>query len=180
MRYGVAIGRGDLYEPGTYTIRAQGRMAALDPTRNMIKREPEIYAQLRVASSPAPRTRWVRARFTSPGRPQSYLRIHGTRFPTSIGSRASSGCVRMVMAHINGLYPPVHQVRPPISLAGRQRDGDKLVCCPPAILMVRPVLRCRFGCHSRPAAAPASFRPDLRGSTNSSHHGRGAPWSGPG
>ena len=36
-----------------------------------------------------------------------YLRIHGTPSPRSIGGRASSGCVRMVMAHINDLYPNV-------------------------------------------------------------------------
>jgi lipoprotein-anchoring transpeptidase ErfK/SrfK len=35
------------------------------------------------------------------------LRIHGTPFPTSVGGRATSGCVRMVMAHINGLYEEV-------------------------------------------------------------------------
>ncbi|WP_156127952.1 L,D-transpeptidase, partial [Pseudooceanicola atlanticus] len=35
------------------------------------------------------------------------LRIHGTPSPRSIGGRASSGCVRMVMAHINDLYPNV-------------------------------------------------------------------------
>ncbi|MGR3491501.1 MAG: L,D-transpeptidase, partial [Shimia sp.] len=33
--------------------------------------------------------------------------IHGTPLPWSIGGRASSGCVRMVMAHIIDLYPKV-------------------------------------------------------------------------
>ena len=37
----------------------------------------------------------------------TYLRIHGTPQPQSIGGRASSGCVRMIMAHINQLYPNV-------------------------------------------------------------------------
>ena len=37
----------------------------------------------------------------------TYLRIHGTPYPRSIGGRASSGCVRMVMAHIKDLYPNV-------------------------------------------------------------------------
>ena len=41
------------------------------------------------------------------GSRDTYLRIHGSPHPTSIGGRASSGCVRMVMAHINDLYPNV-------------------------------------------------------------------------
>lgn len=45
MRYGVAIGRGDLYEAGTYTIRRKVEWPHWTPTRNMIKREPELYAK---------------------------------------------------------------------------------------------------------------------------------------
>ena len=73
MRYGVAIAKGDLYEPGTYTIRRKGS----------------------------------RALYLFVGDRDTYLRIHGTPSPRSIGGRASSGCVRMVMAHINDLYPNV-------------------------------------------------------------------------
>ena len=38
MRYGVAIGRGDLYEPGTYTIKRKAEWPHWTPTRNMIRR----------------------------------------------------------------------------------------------------------------------------------------------
>ena len=48
-----------------------------------------------------------RALYLYVGNRDTYLRIHGTPSPRSIGSRASSGCVRMVMAHINDLYPTV-------------------------------------------------------------------------
>jgi lipoprotein-anchoring transpeptidase ErfK/SrfK len=41
------------------------------------------------------------------GSRDTYLRIHGTFEPRSIGGRASSGCVRMIMAHINDLYRDV-------------------------------------------------------------------------
>ena len=108
MRYGVAIGRGDLYEPGTYTIKRKVEWPHWTPTRNMIKREPEIYAQFEGGVEPGPQNALgSRALYLYLGDRDTYLRIHGTPFPTSIGSRASSGCVRMVMAHINGLYPRV-------------------------------------------------------------------------
>ena len=55
MRYGVAIGRGDLYEPGTYTIKRKAEWPHWTPTRNMIEREPEVYAQYENGMEPGPR-----------------------------------------------------------------------------------------------------------------------------
>ncbi len=108
MRYGVAIGRGDLYEPGTYKIKRKVEWPHWTPTQNMIKREPEIYGQFADGMEPGPQNALgSRALYLYVGDRDTYLRIHGTPFPTSIGSRASSGCVRMVMAHINELYPRV-------------------------------------------------------------------------
>lgn len=108
MRYGVAIGRGDLYEPGIYTIQRKVEWPHWTPTQNMIEREPEIYAQFEGGVEPGPENALgSRAMYLYVGDRDTYLRIHGTPFPQSIGSRASSGCVRMVMAHINSLYPRV-------------------------------------------------------------------------
>ena len=57
---------------------------------------------------PGQKTRWGRVRCISmSGNRDTYLRIHGTPAPRSIGTRASSGCVRMVMPHINTLYDQV-------------------------------------------------------------------------
>lgn len=107
-RYGVAIGRGDLYEPGTYTIRRKVEWPHWTPTPQMIKREPELYAQFANGMEPGPQNALgSRALYLYTGNRDTYLRIHGTPYPRSIGSRASSGCVRMVMAHIIGLYPRV-------------------------------------------------------------------------
>jgi lipoprotein-anchoring transpeptidase ErfK/SrfK len=108
MRYGVAIGAGDLYEPGTYSIRRKVRWPHWTPTQSMIEREPELYAQYEEGMEPGPSNALgSRALYLYVGSRDTYLRIHGTPYPRSIGSRASSGCVRMVMAHINGLYPRV-------------------------------------------------------------------------
>ena len=108
MRYGVAIGRGDLYEPGTYTIERKVEWPHWTPTQNMIDREPEVYAQYKDGMEPGPENALgSRALYLYVGERDTMLRIHGTPFPRSIGSRASSGCVRMVMPHINSLYPLV-------------------------------------------------------------------------
>lgn len=109
MRYGAAIGRGNLYSPGTYTIRRKAEWPHWQPTSAMIKREPEKYAQYANGGmEPGPgNALGSRALYLYVGSRDSYLRIHGTPAPRSIGTRASSGCVRMVMAHINGLYDKV-------------------------------------------------------------------------
>ncbi|WP_121066514.1 L,D-transpeptidase [Chachezhania antarctica] len=108
MRYGVAIARGNLYEPGTYTIKRKVEWPRWTPTQNMIDRDPSLYAGMADGMDPGPQNPLgSRALYLYVGNRDTYLRIHGTPQPQSIGGRASSGCVRMVMAHINGLYPNV-------------------------------------------------------------------------
>jgi len=108
MRYGVAIARGKLYEPGVYTIKRKVRWPHWQPTQNMIDRDPELYADIADGMEPGPENALgSRALYLFVGDRDTYLRIHGTPQPRSIGGRASSGCVRMVMAHINDLYPNV-------------------------------------------------------------------------
>ncbi len=108
MRYGVAIGRDGLYEPGVYTIRRKAKWPQWTPTPAMIEREPEKYARWEDGMPPGPdNALGSRALYLFVGNRDTYLRIHGTPAPRSIGTRASSGCVRMVMPHINALYEEV-------------------------------------------------------------------------
>ncbi len=108
MRYGVAIGRGNLYEPGVYSINAKRKWPTWRPTDQMIEREPEVFEKDKNGVDGGPSNPLgSRALYLFVGRRDTYLRIHGTPLPRSIGSRASSGCVRMVMAHIIGLYDRV-------------------------------------------------------------------------
>lgn len=108
MRYGVAIGRDGLYEPGVYTIGRKQKWPNWTPTAAMIEREPEKYAQWEDGMPPGPENALgSRALYLYVGNRDTYLRIHGTPAPRSIGTRASSGCVRMVMPHINALYEQV-------------------------------------------------------------------------
>ena len=108
LRYGVAIARGDLYEPGTYTIGAKRKWPTWRPTDDMIERDPGTYEQYADGMNGGPSNPLgSRALYLFDGTRDTYLRIHGTPFPRSIGTRASSGCVRMVMPHIIGLYDKV-------------------------------------------------------------------------
>ncbi len=110
MRYGVAIGRDGLYEPGIYTVQRKAKWPRWRPTDNMIEREPEKYAQWEDGMPPGPdNALGSRALYLFVGNRDTYLRIHGTPAPRSIGTRASSGCVRMVMPHINALYEQVER-----------------------------------------------------------------------
>jgi len=108
MRYGVAIGRDGLYEPGIFTIRRKAKWPSWTPTPDMIRREPETYARYADGMDPGPENALgSRALYLYVGERDTYLRIHGTPLPLSIGSRASSGCVRVVMRHINDLFDQV-------------------------------------------------------------------------
>ena len=108
MRYGVAIAKGNLYEPGVYTIKRKTKWPTWTPTPAMIEREPDQYKQHEDGMNAGPSNPLgSRALYLFVGNRDTYLRIHGSPNPRSIGGRASSGCVRMVMAHINGLYDNV-------------------------------------------------------------------------
>jgi len=107
MRYGVAIAKGNLYEPGTYTIGRKAKWPTWTPTKAMIRRDPQ-YAKYEHGMDAGPRNPLgSRAFYLYTGNRDTMLRIHGSPYPKSVGGRASSGCVRMVMAHINDLYPHV-------------------------------------------------------------------------
>lgn len=108
LRYGVAIAKGDLYEPGKYTIKVKKKWPTWKPTEAMIEREPDKFLQHADGMNGGPSNPLgSRALYLFVGNRDTYLRIHGTPSPRSIGGRASSGCVRMVMRHIIDLYPQV-------------------------------------------------------------------------
>jgi len=75
----------------------------------MIRRDPELYEQHADGMDAGPQNPLgSRALYLFVGNRDTYLRIHGSPNPQSIGGRASSGCVRMIMAHINDLYENVN------------------------------------------------------------------------
>jgi lipoprotein-anchoring transpeptidase ErfK/SrfK len=108
LRFGVAIAKGNLYEPGVYSIRRKAKWPRWTPTADMIRRDPGTYARHAEGMPGGPSNPLgSRAFYLYSGGRDTYLRIHGSPYPRSIGGRASSGCVRMVMAHIIPLYDQV-------------------------------------------------------------------------
>ena len=108
MRYGVAIGRPGLYIPGTFRIGRKAQWPSWTPTAAMIAREPEVYGQFASGVPGGPENPLgARAFYLYEGSRDTYLRIHCTPQPWSIGTSASSGCVLMVNAHVIDLYDSV-------------------------------------------------------------------------
>ena len=109
LRYRVGVGRGNLYEPGTFWINAKRKWPSWRPTDEMIEREPEKYEQY-IDGMPGGPSNPLGARalylFTESGR-DTYLRIHGTPQPWTVGSAVSNGCVRLVNEHIEALYEQI-------------------------------------------------------------------------
>ncbi len=108
IRYPVGIGREGLYSSGTFTVRRKAEWPRWTPTRAMIEREPDLYGPY-AAGMPGggQNPLGARALYLYVGKRDSYLRIHGTPKPLTVGTRVSNGCVRMANAHVIDLYERV-------------------------------------------------------------------------
>lgn len=110
IRYAVGIGRPGLYEAGTYTIGAKKEWPSWTPTPDMVAREPELYGPYAESGMPGGPDNPLGARalyLFTPERGDTFMRIHGTNAPQTIGSAVSNGCVRLVNEHIIDLYARV-------------------------------------------------------------------------
>lgn len=106
IRYQVGIGRVGLYESGRFYVGAKKEWPSWTPTPDMIAREPHNYARYADGMPGGPgNPLGARALYLyRPGRGDTYLRIHGTNRPETIGSAVSNGCVRLINSHIADLY----------------------------------------------------------------------------
>ena len=109
MQYSVGVGRGRLYESGFFTVGAKKEWPSWRPTDQMIARDPDHYAKW-ADGMPGGPDNPLGARaiylFDEAGR-DTFLRIHGTPEPWTIGSAVSNGCVRLANADIEALYEKV-------------------------------------------------------------------------
>ncbi len=111
IRYTVGIGRGNLYHPGTYTVGAKQKWPRWIPTPDMVERNPEEYGPIVEAGGmdggiDNPLGARALYLYDDKGR-DTYLRIHGTNNPRTIGVAVSNGCARLVNEHIKDLYERV-------------------------------------------------------------------------
>ncbi len=107
-RYGVAVGKDGLDYHGTVTVGRMAEWPRWIPTAEMIERSPEKYAKYADGMDGGPENPLgARAIYLYAGGKDTYLRIHGTTQPWTIGTAASNGCFRMVNEHVMELFSQV-------------------------------------------------------------------------
>ncbi len=104
--YYIGIARDGDYYPGTFIVGDKRENPSWTPTADMIARAPETYGPYRdgIEGGAPENPLGSRALYLYEGGRDTYLRIHGTNAPDTIGSRVSAGCVRLVNAHVEELY----------------------------------------------------------------------------
>lgn len=109
IRYFVGVGRDNLYVSGVFRVGAKKEWPSWTPTDDMIAREPEKYAQHADGMPGGPdNPLGARALYLfEPEGGDTFLRIHGTSEPHTIGHDVSNGCARLVNRQMVDLYDRV-------------------------------------------------------------------------
>lgn len=104
-RYGIAVGKDGLKYKGTVKVGDKQEWPRWIPTKEMIERDPKQYGKY-VDGMPGGGANPLGARaiYLYEGKRDTYLRIHGTIAPQTIGTDSSNGCFRMVNEHVIDLY----------------------------------------------------------------------------
>lgn len=100
IRYGIGVGRDGFAWSGSQAVTRKAEWPDWTPPQEMIARQPYL-------------PRWVAGGDGNPlGARAMYLgstvyRIHGTNAPETIGTKVSSGCIRLLNADVIDLYSRV-------------------------------------------------------------------------
>ena len=123
MRYAIGVGREGLEFRGGGVIGRKAEWPSWQPTRNMIRTAPELYAQYAggVAGG-LENPLGARALYLYRGGRDTYFRIHGTLDNRSIGRASSAGCIRLFNQDAIDLYNRV-----PTGAAVRVRSYEESV-----------------------------------------------------
>lgn len=103
-RYGVAVGASGYSWSGTATIDRKTKWPAWYPTDDMRNKTPELPRRIEPGEH---NPLGARALYLFQNGRDTLYRIHGTSEPWSIGTEASSGCIRMLNEDIIELYDSV-------------------------------------------------------------------------
>jgi lipoprotein-anchoring transpeptidase ErfK/SrfK len=115
MRYGVGVGKQGFGWSGEAIIKTKQEWPDWYPPKEMIDRHPELKPQLDKLQSGEGvpggyrNPLGARAMYLWQGNKDTYYRIHGTLEPHSIGTNASSGCIRMINQDAIDLYSRVSE-----------------------------------------------------------------------
>tara|TARA_R110002072_G_scaffold7161_6_gene39332 strand:- start:5350 stop:5934 length:585 start_codon:yes stop_codon:yes gene_type:complete len=120
IRYPVGVRKTGRYASGTFRVGRKAEWPRWTPTKNMIRREPHVYAKHAAGmAGGGDNPLGARALYLCSGARDTYLRIHGTPRPQNVGLAISNGCVRMINAHV-------------IDLVDRMPNGTRVVLHQPA------------------------------------------------
>jgi lipoprotein-anchoring transpeptidase ErfK/SrfK len=100
MRYGIGVGREGFTWSGVQQITRKAEWPDWNPPAEMIQRQP--YLPRFMAGGPG-NPLGARAMYLG----GTVYRIHGTNNPMSIGTRVSSGCIRLTNDDVSDLYSRV-------------------------------------------------------------------------
>jgi len=100
IRYSIGVGREGFAWSGVRTVERKAEWPDWTPPPEMIARAPYLP---RFTAGGEGNPLGARAMYLS----GSFYRIHGTNAPSTIGSRATSGCIRMINEDVIDLYDRV-------------------------------------------------------------------------
>jgi lipoprotein-anchoring transpeptidase ErfK/SrfK len=108
IRYGVAVGDEAFGWTGEAVMQRKAEWPRWTPTANMIKTQPERYAEYAAGLEGGLRNPLgARALYLYRNGKDTHFRQHGTLEPYTIGQSVSSGCVRLINQDIIDLYSRV-------------------------------------------------------------------------
>ena len=109
MRYGVGVGKVEAFNfQGEARIARKAEWPGWRPTPDMISREPERYGPLKDGlPGGSGNPLGPRALYLYRDNRDTYYRLHGTVEPWTIGTKVSSGCIRLLNQDIMDLYSRV-------------------------------------------------------------------------
>jgi lipoprotein-anchoring transpeptidase ErfK/SrfK len=104
LRYGVGVGREGFEWGGVARVGRKAEWPSWTPPAEMLKRRPDLPRHMEGGlDNPL----GARALYLYSGQRDLMYRIHGTNEPDTIGEAVSSGCIRMLNADVEDLYPRV-------------------------------------------------------------------------
>jgi len=146
MRYGVGVGRSGFAWSGFATVNSKQAWPDWYPPREMLERQPQLARAMRKLRSGlgmpggTGNPLGARALYLWQDNRDTLFRIHGTVEPWTIGTNASSGCIRMINQDVMDLYERVEPgarvvvLGAPGGSVATARGGDRL---PPLHQLVR-------------------------------------------
>ena len=116
LRYGVAIGKAGFAWQGRAYVGWKQEWPKWFPPKEMIARKPELAKYKDGMDSGLQNPLGARALYIYQDGRDTLYRLHGTNQPSSIGTAASSGCVRFFNQDIIDLYGRVPEKTPIVVL----------------------------------------------------------------